>query len=262
MRDDFNKDIKEILAKRVGYKCSNPNCRKPTSGPNEDPNKSVNIGVAAHITAASVGGPRYDQSLTIEQRKDIKNGIWLCQNCAKLIDSDEKRYSVPLIGKWKELSEEAASLEIEYGPNEKVIDNTTVISINQQGGQTAKTIVNLRAEKRDINNTGHIIKSYLDKVPPMECVIHVLMNDLEAFDLATQIKIILESSGWKCGNIIKGLGGYYPPGVTITRDKESTSSDNLLEGVFRTGLKNVTGQLKFKGDKIAIYVGPNPDKYL
>ena len=56
MRDDFSAKTKEILAKRVTYKCSNPECKKPTIGPNSDPNKTVLIGVAAHITAASVGG--------------------------------------------------------------------------------------------------------------------------------------------------------------------------------------------------------------
>jgi hypothetical protein len=64
MRDDFPTLIKEMLAKRVGYRCSNPGCRKPTSGPQEDPSKAVNVGVAAHITAASPNGPRYDPSLT------------------------------------------------------------------------------------------------------------------------------------------------------------------------------------------------------
>ena len=56
MRDDFDKETKETLARRVGYLCSNPSCRKPTSGPQTDPAKAINLGVAAHITAASLGG--------------------------------------------------------------------------------------------------------------------------------------------------------------------------------------------------------------
>src|SRR5207244_11951864 len=50
--------------------------------------------VGAHITAASSGGPRYDSSLSAEQRRSGDNGIWLCQNCGKLVDNDEARYSV------------------------------------------------------------------------------------------------------------------------------------------------------------------------
>jgi len=80
MRDDFDAKTKEMLARRVGYRCSNPDCRKLTSGPQEDPTKAVSIGVAAHITAASEGGPRYDDSLSLEERSSVDNGIWLCQN--------------------------------------------------------------------------------------------------------------------------------------------------------------------------------------
>ena len=68
MRDDFDAKTKEILARRVGYRCSNPECGKLTSGPQEDPAKALNIGVGAHITAASEGGPRYDPSLSSEER--------------------------------------------------------------------------------------------------------------------------------------------------------------------------------------------------
>jgi len=91
VRDDFLIPVKDTLAKRVGFRCSNPGCRKPTSGPQEDPAKSVNVGVAAHITAAASDGPRYDPALSSDERKSPPNGIWLCQSCAKLVDNDEIR---------------------------------------------------------------------------------------------------------------------------------------------------------------------------
>src|SRR5712691_4284186 len=75
MRDDFPTAVKGTLARRVGMHCSNPECRKLTSGPREDPSQAVNIGVAAHITAASPGGPRYDPSLTPEERRSASNGM-------------------------------------------------------------------------------------------------------------------------------------------------------------------------------------------
>lgn len=112
-RDDFTLKTIDIMAKRVGYRCSNPNCRKLTCGANEDPQKYSNIGVAAHICAAAPGGMRYDTNMTSVERKDIQNGIWLCQSCSKLIDSDEKRYTVDLLYRWKRLSEEAAILDLE-----------------------------------------------------------------------------------------------------------------------------------------------------
>lgn len=118
-RDDFSLQTKETLAKRVGMRCSNPNCRQLTSGPQVDPQKVINVGVAAHITAASPGGPRYDPNLTNEQRQSIENGIWLCQTHGKLVDNDELRYPVEMLQKWKALSEEAALLAIEGGPSDE-----------------------------------------------------------------------------------------------------------------------------------------------
>jgi len=112
MRDDFDAKAKEILARRVGYRCSNPDCGKATSGPQEDPAKALNIGVAAHITAASEGGPRYDPSLSSEERRSVDNGLWLCQNCAKLIDSDVQRYTPELLREWKRQAEQRALDEV------------------------------------------------------------------------------------------------------------------------------------------------------
>lgn len=111
-RDDFSSSTKELLANRVGRRCSNPNCRKLTCGANDDPTKITNIGVAAHICAAAQGGPRFDPNMSAEERKSSYNGIWLCQNCAKLIDSDTKRFTVELLSAWKQIAEEYAITEV------------------------------------------------------------------------------------------------------------------------------------------------------
>lgn len=113
LRDDFSPKTKDILAKRVGFRCSNPNCRKPTCGANENPEKVTSIGVAAHIAAAAKGGPRYDECMTPVERSSLSNGIWLCQSCAKLIDTDESRYTIDFLNKWKSIAEELAVLDLE-----------------------------------------------------------------------------------------------------------------------------------------------------
>lgn len=107
-RDDFSTSTKSSLAKRVGLHCSNPACKVSTSGPHSEVKKSINIGVAAHITAASQGGPRYDIKMSAEERALIDNAIWLCQNCAKLIDTDPATYSSPTLYRWKILAESEA----------------------------------------------------------------------------------------------------------------------------------------------------------
>jgi hypothetical protein len=113
-RDDFTPSTKTKLAKRVGYVCSNPDCRRLTIGPEQSGGGSVKIGVGAHISAAAPGpgAKRYDPFLTAEQRKHESNGIHLCQNCAHLIDSDEGHYTVMLLQDWKRVAEERALSEI------------------------------------------------------------------------------------------------------------------------------------------------------
>lgn len=112
MRDDFSEGIKAAIAKRVGHLCSNPDCKAPTSGPSTNPSKAINVGVAAHITGASQGGPRYDSTITIDERKHANNGIWLCQTCAKMIDSDEERFTVGLLRNWKMLAEQDSLIKV------------------------------------------------------------------------------------------------------------------------------------------------------
>ena len=104
-RDNFNKEIRLALSRRVGDCCSKPGCRNHTSGPHSDPGKVADTGVAAHITAAAPGGPRYDPELTSEERSSADNGIWLCQNHAKLIDSDSATYPEALLKEWKAWAE-------------------------------------------------------------------------------------------------------------------------------------------------------------
>jgi hypothetical protein len=77
----------------------------------------VDIGVAAHITAASPDGSRYDPSLTPEQRRSADNGIWLCQNDAELVDNDAVRYTVDCLRTWKVAAEQAAARELEHRLN-------------------------------------------------------------------------------------------------------------------------------------------------
>ena len=109
VRDDFPAAIKTELAKRVGFLCSNPACRQSTSGPQSAPRGTVNVGVAAHITAASPGGPRYEAGPSAQARSSASNGIWLCQTCAKLIDNDVPGHGADLLRRWKAEAEQAAA---------------------------------------------------------------------------------------------------------------------------------------------------------
>lgn len=108
MRDDFTEDVKRTVAARVGHRCSRPACRALTAGPQVDSSKALNVGVAAHITAASPGGPRYNSAQTSEERRHANNAIWLCQNCGKLVDNDQARFTEGELRRWKQAAEAEA----------------------------------------------------------------------------------------------------------------------------------------------------------
>lgn len=123
-RDNFSKETISKLSKRVALLCSNPECRKHTAGPSSENNDKVNsIGIAAHIRAASPGGPRFCENQTTSQRKSIENGIWLCTNCATLIDRDVETYRVDKLNEWKVLAEKHARQNI----GKKAYDNSDAI---------------------------------------------------------------------------------------------------------------------------------------
>ncbi|PEW37846.1 hypothetical protein COJ17_17635 [Bacillus thuringiensis] len=116
---DFTDTTKRILAKRVGERCSNPSCRKLTSRPHPlNEADFINVGEAAHIKSAAKNGPRHDANMTDAEKKDIKNGIWLCQQCHKFVDnkdlSAKKGITVETLLYWKKKAEINAAQEAAY----------------------------------------------------------------------------------------------------------------------------------------------------
>lgn len=108
MRKKFNASVRRKLAERAGQHCANPTCGRATSGPSHDGlGGSTVLGRACHITAASTTGPRYDSTLTEEQRFHPDNGIWLCAICADKVDKNENESAFPieLLHIWKEFHE-------------------------------------------------------------------------------------------------------------------------------------------------------------
>lgn len=110
-RDEFSPSVKRLLAERVGHRCSNPDCDVPTTGAALDGGVSM-IGTAAHIAAAAPGGPRFDPDMSPAQRAHADNGIWLCANHGREVDSDHERFTVQQLREWKRLAEEQSSLRL------------------------------------------------------------------------------------------------------------------------------------------------------
>lgn len=143
-RDNFSFQTSEVLKKRAAFICSAPDCKVMTIAPSvAEENKFQYIGICAHISAAVKGGPRYDENMTSEQRSQISNAIFLCNNCATKVDKNNGvDYSVELLKKWKSEHENWVLRNL----NKSVRDSSKTIlqtnSFNQLGGITAH-IVNI-----------------------------------------------------------------------------------------------------------------------
>ena len=103
-RNDFSRPVADALAKRAAFICSNPDCRVLTIAPSgESESMFLYMGKAAHINAAAPRGPRYDAAMTPEERKAPSNGIFLCSNCADMIDKNGGLdFPVQRLRRWKE----------------------------------------------------------------------------------------------------------------------------------------------------------------
>ena len=101
-RDDFPAKVRDRIAKMSAYRCSNPACRRMTIGSSQDHSKEAFWGVVSHICAAAPGGPRYDPSMSPEERAGEENGLLLCRYCAALVDADEEAYPPQLLRMWRD----------------------------------------------------------------------------------------------------------------------------------------------------------------
>lgn len=94
-RDNFSKLTKQNLGSAVNWLCVK--CTRPTRFPSFNGERQVNIGHAAHITAASPSGARYDVELTPEQRRGEENGAHLCPTCATVVDNDKEAFPTAML---------------------------------------------------------------------------------------------------------------------------------------------------------------------
>lgn len=208
MRDEFLEPVKRILAARAGHVCSNPSCRRATSGPQANPSGVINIGVAAHITAASPLGPRYDETATAEQRCASENGIWLCQTCAKLVDNDPIRFTADVLRSWKGQAEMLAVHDLENRVPYLSIENSQEILENYSKLRDGSLeIMQSAAHYAGIAALALNEWAQLERVP--ECVPHLrdfynnairqfvsFMSALEASDRRAKAKSLPKLRKW------------------------------------------------------------------
>ena len=82
-----------------GNECTAPDCDKQLIAKD---GQSI-ISKICHIEAASSDGPRYNSSMTDDERRHFNNLILLCDECHTIIDNkeNEEKYTVKLLQEWK-----------------------------------------------------------------------------------------------------------------------------------------------------------------
>lgn len=209
-RDDFLKPVIDALCKRAAYICSNPECRVMTIAPSsEDDSKSLYCGKAAHITAAAAGGPRYDPDLSSEERRSIGNGIFLCSNCADIIDKNQGLdFSVGVLKGWNKKHhdwvKENLNMRVEKDGGPAHVINVT--SHGQQGGITTGVLnVGLPGRALDVGVKEDILRGFPSKEGDVRVI--AVMGDQEAFRYAKEISDFLLREGYSVqgGGVAQGV---------------------------------------------------------
>lgn len=70
------------------------------------------VGEICHIRASRKKGPRFDPTLSKEERDDFSNLLLLCRTHHKLIDADPSKFTVDLLKEIKQIHEKAGPCEI------------------------------------------------------------------------------------------------------------------------------------------------------
>lgn len=161
-QDEFKSSVIEQLRKRSANRCSNPDCKKLTSSPQiSNPNKVNDTGIAAHIAAASEKGPRYDKSMTSEQRSSIENAIWLCAHHATIIDREPESYPIEMLKEWKRNNE----MLIRASVNEQILTDQEV---QQKVAKKILSSIGVENSEKISNSISDISKSIEDTVSKLD----------------------------------------------------------------------------------------------
>lgn len=98
--------LKALFAKS-GNQCAFPDCTNKLIV-----DENIFVGQVAHIKAASSEGPRYDENLSDEERREYDNLILLCYEHHKIIDSLPERFDAQKLIEIKKNHESEVSSQL------------------------------------------------------------------------------------------------------------------------------------------------------
>ena len=202
-----------------------------------------------HIKARKPGGPRYDAFQLEEQRHGFDNLLLLCAIHHDVIDDDPESYTVDRLNKIKAQHESNNAKVAE--PNEEIAkqfianisDNTLthssiIFSQNQMGGQVAHSIQNIGLQPRQLEQTTtNTLVAELQKYPAEAVVLTCIMGDTEGYQLATDLKQVLEQCGWQVNGVNQAIFASPMKGLFIEVPAVRPSVEILMNWLNATGLK-------------------------
>lgn len=103
-RLEFSERVRQEIFRDAGYICANPDCRSHLHVHDSYSGRTIFLGEAGHIYAASAGGPRYDENQPESFIISRENGLCLCKPCHFQVDQLKSTYTVQILKRWRENS--------------------------------------------------------------------------------------------------------------------------------------------------------------
>lgn len=116
------------LALRSGNVCAYPGCGVPLILQAEHlSDRDKIVGKVAHICAASEGGPRYDPSMTKEERGSVSNLVLLCGSHHDIIDTQLNYHTVDFLAEMKQCHERKVARALAHAMGEVGFDHLEIV---------------------------------------------------------------------------------------------------------------------------------------
>lgn len=225
-------------------RCAFPACDAPLAAEN------VVLGDICHIKAQRPDGPRYDENQPEDQRHAFENLVLMCKPHHKIIDTDFRSYTVERLteikaeheakcGRDQLASDDKLASQFVVNMNSASVGGSSIVNINQSGGQVAHSITNIGPQPRVISAaTARELTARLRGVPPETIEVRALMGDAEAGQLAKQFVEIAGGAGWSVHET------WFMPatsikGVVLCIEKPRPGFDALLIGLRAAGIQAV-----------------------
>ncbi len=117
--------MKRLFAKSQNL-CARPGCKSPLVIGEQV------LAEICHIRARQSGGPRFDPSLSAEDKDGFGNLLLLCGTCHTLVDKDTTTWTVELLSEIKEIHERRGEAEINSDITDKamlILDKHTKLTV-------------------------------------------------------------------------------------------------------------------------------------